>query len=118
MKRIIVFFIFISVFNFGGFILNNQSPYVYAEENAHYICGLDGGVVYVVGVKRIDDNHFDTDVRFDLFDSGRTEYTHYEYIQKNSEWIYRTHRAENGPWRPVNHDRIAQSIFNYAYYNS
>lgn len=118
MKRIIVFFTFISVLGFGVFILNNQSSYVYAEENIHYVCDFDGGVVYVVSVKRIDENHFDTDIRFDFLDSGRTEYTHYEYIKKNGEWIYRTHRACNGPWGPVNHDGIAQSIFDYAYYNS
>ena len=71
--------------------------------------------VIVKAVYPLGTNHFDTDIEF-IFDYP-TDITHYEFRLVREQWIFRTHRAANGPWRPVYQDKVAQAIWDYAYYN-
>ena len=74
-------------------------------------------IVTVENVYKKSDVNIDTDVTFMIQSSLSVKETHYEFLEKDGTWLFRTHLVSYGHWAPVSRNEIAQAIFDYAFYN-
>ena len=119
LKRIMVLlFVLAGLFSVGQYDVAQFYPQkVYASGGEPVYLDDDCNVTVLKVYKKSAEN-IDTDVEFIFFKSFTSSTTHYEFQKREGTWLFRTHLLEYGPWAPVSRDKIAQAIFDYAYYNS